>query len=102
MAIPLTPTDTLVESPTKSFDSEIEKIPAPRLTTLKKYSLLSLFCLAQFLDTFNVSALFSGIPTITVHLGINYSEATWIISAFQLTFAAFLLVVRSSRLRHCI
>ena len=59
----------------------------------RRYFLLLVFCLAQFLDAFNNSALFSAIPSLVRDLGFTESESTWIISAFQLTFASFLLIV---------
>jgi MFS family permease len=69
--------------------------PSSELSTLRKYSLLLVFCLAQLIDVFNNSALFSAIPTLITSLHMTESESTWIISAFQLTFASFLLVVRA-------
>ncbi|KAF9242847.1 major facilitator superfamily domain-containing protein [Melanogaster broomeanus] len=51
-----------------------------------------MFCLAQFLDAFNNSALFSAIPVLEESMGITGSESVWVISAFQLTFASFLLI----------
>lgn len=70
-----------------------------------------LFCLAQFLDVyvifafcflipalitilhrFNNSALFSAIPSLHNELGFDESGITWLISAYQLTFASFLLI----------
>jgi hypothetical protein len=60
----------------------------------RRLILLFLFCLAQFLDSFNNSALFSAIPALEVSMGMTESQSTWIISGFQLTFASFLLIVR--------
>lgn len=65
---------------------------SPQLSSTRKYALLALFCLAQFLDVFNNSALFSAIPTLRAELGFDESGATWLISAYQLTFASFLLI----------
>jgi hypothetical protein len=64
----------------------------PQLTQARKYALLALFCLAQFLDVFNNSALFAAIPTLRAELGFDESGVTWLISAYQLTFASFLLM----------
>ena len=61
---------------------------------LRKVAFLVTFCLAQFLDAFNTSALFPAIPAIGKALKMTSAETVWIISATQLTFAAFLLVVR--------
>lgn len=60
---------------------------------LRKKILLIIFCFAQFLDTFNNSALFAAIPPISAAIGISNADSVWLISAYQLTFAAFLLVV---------
>ncbi|KAG1842125.1 major facilitator superfamily domain-containing protein [Suillus tomentosus] len=58
----------------------------------RRIILLFLFCLAQFLDSFNNSALFSAIPALEVSTGMTESQSTWIISGFQLTFTSFLLI----------
>ncbi|KAJ7165802.1 major facilitator superfamily domain-containing protein [Mycena filopes] len=58
----------------------------------KKLLLLSIFCLALFLDTFNNSSLFTAIPVISVQLDIPNSQSVWLLSAYQLTFAALLLI----------
>lgn len=71
------------------------KVPQ-RYSLARRYVLLIIFCLAQFLDAFNNSALFSAIPSLVEDLGMTQGEATWIISAFQLTFASFLLIVGTS------
>ena len=83
-------------------------------STARKLTLMALFSAAQFLDAFNNwsvyditqlaiialtllihSALFPAIPEISEKLSFAPSEAAWLISAYQLTFAAFLLLVRS-------
>ncbi|KAG1894058.1 major facilitator superfamily domain-containing protein [Suillus fuscotomentosus] len=62
------------------------------LSLTRKLVLLFMFCPAQFLDAFSNSALFSAIPVLEVSMGMTESQSTWIMSAFQLTFASFLLV----------
>ncbi|PSR75588.1 hypothetical protein PHLCEN_2v9068 [Hermanssonia centrifuga] len=64
--------------------------PGPSKT--RKHCLLVIFCFVQFLDAFNFSALFSALPRIQEDLKMSDGETTWIISAFQLTFASFLLL----------
>jgi MFS family permease len=90
---PLSPADTLVSlppaQPPKLSPAEAS---SPRISRARKLVLLALFCLAQFLDVFNNSALFSAIPTLRNDLGFDESGATWLISAYQLTFASFLLI----------
>ncbi len=78
----LSPAQTLVDG----------RVPQ-KFSTARRYVLLIIFCLAQFLDAFNNSALFSAIPVLVTSLDMNEAESTWIISAFQLTFASFLLIV---------
>ncbi|KAI0699504.1 MFS general substrate transporter [Cerioporus squamosus] len=77
----LSPAQTLVDG----------RVPQ-KYSTARRYVLLIIFCLAQFLDAFNNSALFSAIPALVTSLDMNEAESTWIISAFQLTFASFLLI----------
>lgn len=68
-------------------------VTSRRYSAFRRYLLLLIFCLAQFLDVFNNSALYPAIPSLIEDLHMSQSDATWIISAFQLTFASFLLIV---------
>ncbi|KIJ19716.1 hypothetical protein PAXINDRAFT_166798 [Paxillus involutus ATCC 200175] len=77
---PHSPAETLTDEPPKE------------LSLTRKLVLLSMFCLAQFLDAFNNSALLAAIPALEKSMGITESESVWIISAFQLTFASSLLI----------
>ncbi|KAG2113483.1 major facilitator superfamily domain-containing protein [Suillus discolor] len=65
-----------------------------KLSLTRKLILLFMFCLAQFLDTVNNSALLSAIPALETSMGMTESQYTWTMSAYQLTFASFLLIVR--------
>ncbi|KAF5319310.1 hypothetical protein D9619_008587 [Psilocybe cf. subviscida] len=60
--------------------------------TARKIALLAVVCIAEFLDTFSNSALFSAIPPICAQLGISNSDSVWLQSGYQLTFAALLLI----------
>lgn len=62
----------------------------------QKAVLLTVFCFAQFLDAFNNSSFFAAIPPIARDLNISNSDSVWLISAYQLTFAALLLSVSLS------
>lgn len=64
-------------------------------SALRKNLLLLVFCAAQFIDIFNLSSLFPALPTIATRLSMTQSESVWTISAVQLTFSSFLLVVSS-------
>ncbi|KIJ19689.1 hypothetical protein PAXINDRAFT_109152 [Paxillus involutus ATCC 200175] len=77
---PLSSAETLTDEPPK------------QLSLTRKVVLLWMFCLAQSLDAFNNSALFSAIPALEGSMGITESESVWIISASQLTFASSLLI----------
>lgn len=59
----------------------------------RRYTLLLIFCVTQFLYTLTNSALFSAIPSLVRKFGFTQSQSVWIISAYQLTFASFLLMV---------
>ena len=78
----------------RNTPEDLDNVSAPKqLSTLRKYALLALVCLAQFIDAFNITALFSAIPSLVISLKMTAAESSWIISAFSLTFASFLLVV---------
>ncbi|KAJ3836124.1 major facilitator superfamily-domain-containing protein [Lentinula raphanica] len=62
------------------------------LPKLSKTLLLVILSIAEFLDTFSNSALFSAIPPICEDLNISNSNSVWIQSGYQLTFAALLLM----------
>ncbi|KAF8580291.1 MFS general substrate transporter [Ramaria rubella] len=66
-------------------------LPA-HVSSASKAILVAIFCFSNFLDTFNNSCLFSAIPVISEQLNITNSESVWLLSAYQLTFAAFLLM----------
>ncbi|KAF8605945.1 MFS general substrate transporter [Ceratobasidium sp. AG-I] len=69
------------------------EIPALANTKpLRKYILLAVFCLGQFLDTFNNSAMFPAIPAVSRDVGLTESDAVWLFASYQATFASFLLI----------
>ena len=67
--------------------------PEPAISNARRLVLFTVFCLAMFLDSFNLNALFAAIPALQEHFGLSTSEASWVISACQLTYASFLLIV---------
>jgi len=75
------------------MDTVLANDPLAELSAARKIVLLLLFCLSQFLDTFNTAALFSAIPAIATSTGLNNSQSVWLNSAYQLSFAALLLIV---------
>ena len=93
-------TDSIKDTPEKTeantTEMKDEYIPSstrPTFSPLRRYCLLVMFCLAQYLDVFNNSSLLTAIPVISKELGMSTDESVWIVSALQLSFAAFLLVV---------
>ncbi|PPQ70822.1 hypothetical protein CVT24_001039 [Panaeolus cyanescens] len=62
------------------------------LTNGRKATILCILCFALFLDTFNNNSLFAAIPHISAQLGIRVSQSAWLLAAYQLTFAALLLI----------
>lgn len=74
----------------------ISVVDGKRLSVTRKLVLLVMFCLAQFLDAFNITALFTAIPALEVSMNMTASQSTWMFSASQLTFSSFLLIVRTN------
>lgn len=70
-----------------------EEVTINTISEFRKWVLLLSFSVAQFLDVTNISMLFSAIPTISAALGLSSNESVWLISAYQLTFSSFLLLV---------
>ncbi|KAH7912270.1 major facilitator superfamily domain-containing protein [Hygrophoropsis aurantiaca] len=79
-------------TPILSRAETLVDVTPKQLSFARKLVLLILFCLAQFLDAFNNSALISAIPALEVSMGMTGSQSAWILSAFQLTFSSFLLI----------
>lgn len=67
-------------------------VERPTPSNARRYTLLFIFCITQFLYTLTNSALFSAIPSLVRKFDFAQSQSIWIISAYQLTFASFLLM----------
>ncbi|KAJ7790671.1 hypothetical protein B0H14DRAFT_2625781 [Mycena olivaceomarginata] len=81
------------DSPAKDFEAAKISLEVLELQPKnKKILLLCIFYLAFFLDTFNNSSLFTAIPLISAQLNISDSQSVWLLGAYQLTFAALLLI----------
>ncbi|KDQ19195.1 hypothetical protein BOTBODRAFT_28684 [Botryobasidium botryosum FD-172 SS1] len=83
-------------SPVESTDDKASThktiVNMAELAQAKKYGLLLVFVLAQFLDAASNSMLFPAIPFITADLNFTGSQSAWLFAAYQATFAAFLLI----------
>ncbi|KIJ26247.1 hypothetical protein M422DRAFT_785292, partial [Sphaerobolus stellatus SS14] len=76
--------------PTPSRGHSLESLR--NLPPSRKFIVLGILCSALFLDTFNNSSLFAAIPPIALQLNIPDSQSVWLLGAYQLTFAALLLI----------
>ncbi|MGH9920767.1 MAG: MFS transporter, partial [Nitrososphaerales archaeon] len=61
--------------------------PPPRLSLI-----LTLLVLAQFVIVLDFSIVQIALPTMRTELGISLADSQWIVSAYGLTFAGFLLL----------
>ncbi|KAH7334314.1 major facilitator superfamily domain-containing protein [Rhizoctonia solani] len=58
--------------------------------------LLVIFCLGQFLDVMNTSAMLPALPATSQTVGLTESDSVWLFAAYQATFASFLLISGTS------
>ncbi|KIJ40340.1 hypothetical protein M422DRAFT_60599 [Sphaerobolus stellatus SS14] len=61
------------------------------LTTFQKITILTILCSAQFFDLFNGVSAIIALPQISDALHFSPGALQWVITAYTLTFAAFLL-----------
>lgn len=54
--------------------------------------MLVVMCAAQFLNVANISSVNIALPDIATELGFSEATLPWVVSAYLLTFAGFLLV----------
>ncbi|KAL0958356.1 hypothetical protein HGRIS_000498 [Hohenbuehelia grisea] len=78
----------------KATNPVSHSLPPPQSWWLRmrKWLFLALFCLAQFLETFNASAIYVALPSINRALSLSPEEDTWLIAVYTLTFASFMLM----------
>ena len=58
----------------------------------RRRAALGLLCLAQFVDVLDVNAVVVALPSIGGDLGFSREDLQWVISAYVLPFAGFLLL----------
>jgi EmrB/QacA subfamily drug resistance transporter len=66
--------------------------PARRAALAGRRSLLVLLCVAQFVDVLDVNAVLVALPAIGRALGLTPGELQWVVTAYVLVFAGFLLL----------
>jgi EmrB/QacA subfamily drug resistance transporter len=73
-----------------SSDSAIEAVPAKRHAP--EGLILAIACIAQFMVVLDVSIVNVALPRMGHDLHFTYASAQWVINAYVLTFAGFLLL----------
>ncbi|KAG8715679.1 hypothetical protein FRC09_016423 [Ceratobasidium sp. 395] len=85
--------DNFEQDDTKTIAPEApETSSLARLPSIQKNVLLAIFCLGQFLDIMNTSAMLPALPATSATVGLTESDAVWLFAAYQATFAGFLLI----------
>jgi hypothetical protein len=95
-AVPsLAPTivENFEQDDTKTIAPEVSSLA--QLPSIQKNVLLAIFCLGQFLDIMNTSAMLPALPATSKTVGLTESDSVWLFAAYQATFAGFLLIVSS-------
>ncbi|WVN87505.1 uncharacterized protein L203_102687 [Cryptococcus depauperatus CBS 7841] len=62
-----------------------------KLSQKRKWFLLLIFSVAQYLDVCSISGLFVLTDSIQESLSIRYEVSSWIVTSYSVTFASFLL-----------
>ncbi|KAG8735157.1 hypothetical protein FRC10_010912 [Ceratobasidium sp. 414] len=82
----------------KTIAPEVPEISSlAQLPSVQKNVLLAIFCLGQFLDIMNTSAMLPALPATSATVGLTESDSVWLFAAYQATFAGFLLILGGSR-----
>ncbi|KAH9888529.1 MFS general substrate transporter [Cubamyces lactineus] len=77
----------------ESANESEHRLTAPQgVSNARRYVLFATFCVANMLDAYNLNALFTALPVLKGVFALDEAEASWVMSAFELTYAAFLLV----------
>ncbi|KAF8599786.1 MFS general substrate transporter [Ceratobasidium sp. AG-I] len=93
LSVELSPAPTLVfPDTTENTKEAVQYQSLASARPFRKYALLAIFCLGQFLDTSNTAAVFPALPAMTAGVGLIESDSVWLVAAYQATFASFLLI----------
>jgi EmrB/QacA subfamily drug resistance transporter len=74
------------------LSSENEQGAAPATRNAPDWLILTLACTAQFMVILDVSIVNVALPSIRISLGFSASGLQWVLNAYTLTFAGFLLL----------
>ncbi|KAI0653606.1 MFS general substrate transporter [Cubamyces menziesii] len=72
--------------------NQSEPAPPQGVSNARRYVLFTTFCVANMLDAYNLNALFTALPALKRVFALGEADASWVMSAFELTYAAFLLI----------
>lgn len=81
-----------VSPPKTARELAAEAYVRPQLSNGRRYFMLTLFCLGEFMDSFIASCLFPAINDIQSALDLKPTEISWTFAAYSTTFSAFLLI----------
>ncbi|THU97267.1 MFS general substrate transporter [Dendrothele bispora CBS 962.96] len=76
----------------ESGKQEEHENPGQALSSLRKNLILTVLCGAQFFDLFNACAAIIALPTLQEDLDFAEGTIQWVLSAYTLTFASFMLI----------
>ncbi|GAW01048.1 efflux protein [Lentinula edodes] len=83
------PASDLEKSPSNTINTTLQQLP---LSTLRKNLVLTVLSGAQFFDIYISCAAIIALPTLGADLGFSPAALQWVLSAYTLTFAAFMLI----------
>ncbi|WOO85314.1 putative MFS-type transporterc [Vanrija pseudolonga] len=86
-----TPTQSSSATDPEACTSDSDDAPRKKLSQGLKWTLLFIFALAMFIDILFYSAFFVFMDLISHDLHIDFAQQSWVITAYSVTFAAFLL-----------
>ena len=81
---------------------ELRLIAPQGVSNARRYVLFATFCVANMLDAYNLNALFTALPVLKRVFALDEADASWVMSAFELTYASFLLIVRAPSCLHLV
>ncbi len=70
----------------------VPQTPNPLHRHTPDWLILTIACIAQFMVVLDVSIVNVALPHMGLDLGLNQTKAQWVINAYVLTFAGFLLL----------
>ncbi|KIJ51730.1 hypothetical protein M422DRAFT_223465 [Sphaerobolus stellatus SS14] len=93
LTTPVAPVITKEEYPSKDVEASISSDSQEEqpLGTIRKLVILAFLCSAQFFDIFNAVSTIIALPQISEDLHFTGGALQWVVTAYTLTFAAFLL-----------